>query len=192
MSRFKNDSILFCFSNDLQMKIWSIKFFTVKSCGTQTSSFFYPIFSKCLKLFCGRCLVPYRLWLLMCWSCSTFSTISSIFTVIDQPERGASLTLKFPDWKCLNQLCATYWYCIMSINITNSFSSLSRILPFFVIKFQNISNFFFIFTHFQDAITFDWINKYHNFFLKLFYDMSFFKRTQILLDSINITRVMQS
>jgi len=40
MNRFKNDSISFHFSNNSQMKIRSIKFFTVKSCGTQTSSFF--------------------------------------------------------------------------------------------------------------------------------------------------------
>jgi len=93
--------------------------------------------------------------------CSIFSMIS----VIGQPKRDASLTSKFPNFqKTLEPaLCHTYWYFIMSINITNFFSSLNRILSF-VMKFQSVSNFFFIFTHFQDAITFDWINKYHNFF----------------------------
>jgi len=104
------------------------------------------------------------IWLLMCRSCSTFSTISSSFPVIERSER-CIFNIQISILKTLEPtLCHTYWYCIMFINITNFFSSLSRIFPFFVIKFQNISNFFFIFTHFQDAITFDWINKYHNFF----------------------------
>jgi len=52
MSRFKNASVSFRFSNDSQMEIRSIKFFIVKSYGTRTSNFFlYPAFSG-LKLFC--------------------------------------------------------------------------------------------------------------------------------------------
>jgi len=128
-------------------------------------------------------------WLLMCRFCSTFSMILSIFS--DWSIRARCIfDIKISRLKTLESaLCHTCWYCI--INITHFFSSL-RILPFFVIKFQNASNFFFIFTHFQDAITFNWINKYHNFF-KLFYDLWWpLKRTQILSDPINITRVMRS
>ena len=46
----KNSSISFRFSSDSQMKTRSIKFFTVNSCGTQVSSFFwYPVLCQCFK-----------------------------------------------------------------------------------------------------------------------------------------------
>jgi len=60
MSRLKNGSISFRFSNDSHMEIRSIKFFTVKfHVVLKYRVFFYPAFSKRLKLFCSRCLILY-------------------------------------------------------------------------------------------------------------------------------------
>ena len=48
--RFKNGSISFRFSSESQMETRFIKFFTVNSCGTQVSRFFwYPILCKWFK-----------------------------------------------------------------------------------------------------------------------------------------------
>ena len=45
-------------------------------------------------------------WLLIYRFCSTFTRISSTFSLIGRPLRGASWTLKFPERKQLNHLLA--------------------------------------------------------------------------------------
>ena len=119
---------------EIAKEIRFIKFFSVKSCGKHWAFFCIQPFPM-VKLFCD--------WL---------TRARCIFDIKIFRLKMFELAL-----------CNTYRYCIMSINTTNFFSSLNRILPFFVIKFQNVSIFFFSFTHFQNAITFDWINQYHNF-----------------------------
>jgi len=89
MSRFKNDSILFRFSdfNDLQMEI-PLNFSLLDHMAPKHPVFFiqYPVFFKWFKtvLWSMFSSLPI-LWLLMC---STFSMIST-FPVIDRPERDA-------------------------------------------------------------------------------------------------------
>ena len=94
--RLKNGSISFRFSSDSQMETRSIKFFTVNSCGTQVSSFFwYPVLCKWFKTV---------LWSMfsfvamsrdeICRATSIFLRISSTFSTIGRPGQGWSLTSK--------------------------------------------------------------------------------------------------
>jgi len=128
------------------------KFFTVKLCGTQ-SNFFYPAFSKWFKTVSMFSFLSIS-WLPLCRSCSIFFMISSTFPMTDRPERGASLTSKSILKTLESVLCHMYYYCIMSINITNFFSSLSRILSFFCNKISKCIKIFFYFHSFSKCNNF--------------------------------------
>ena len=93
--RFKNGSTSFRFSSDSQMETQSNKFFTVNSCGTQVSNFFwYPVLCKWFQTV---------LWSMfssvvmsrdeICRSTSIFLRISSTFSTISRPGRGSSLSV---------------------------------------------------------------------------------------------------
>ena len=88
--RLKNGLISFRFNSDSQMETRSIKFFTVNSCGTQVSSFFwYPVLCKWFKTV---------LWSMfsfvamsrdeICRATSIFLRISSTFSTIGRPGQG--------------------------------------------------------------------------------------------------------
>lgn len=111
-------------------------------------------------------------------SCSIFSMISLTFSVIGRPARGAFLTSKFSSMESSEPFTGYFfWYYNRSLNIIDFCSFLRRIFPFFEIKFQNVSNFFLIFTHFKNTITFDRTNEFQFFFFNLFSKISFMDRT---------------
>jgi len=105
--------------------------------------FFYSAFSKCFKIvvyvFLSDIITANVSVLLNFFR--DFIDFSSDWSI----KARCIFDIKIFRSKTLELALCMYWYCVMSINITNFFSSLSRILPFFVIKFQNALNFFFIF-----------------------------------------------
>jgi len=129
------------------------------------SSFLYPVFFKWFKtiLWLMFSFLPIS-WLLMCQSYSTFSVIGFIDFSSDWSTRVKCIfDIKISRLKTLCArlklaLCHTYWYCIMSINITNFFSSLSRILSFFCNKTSKWIEFLLYFRSFSRRNNF-WLNK---------------------------------
>jgi len=132
------------------------------------------------------------IWSLMWRSCSTFSMISDFSS--DWSARARCVfDIKISRLKSFEPaLCHTYWYCIMFINITNFFSSLSCIVPFFSNKISKYIEFLLYFHSFSRRNNF-WLNKQvSQLFFKLLYVMSSFKRMQILPESNNTIGVMRS
>jgi len=124
--------------------------------------FFFPFLFQSspndLKLFCGRCLVPYHyhdanvpvLFNFFHDFINFFSDWSRVKCIFD---------IKISRLKILElAMCHTYWYCIMYINITNFFSSLSHFLLFFYNKISKCSVFLLYFHSFSRRNNF-WLNK---------------------------------
>jgi len=93
---------------------------------------------------------------LTCLSRLTFTMISSDFLMIGRPEQDSSFTSKFPARKRANHFCAAdFDRDIFIVNSAHFFTSLCSILAFIVVMLQNVANFFLIYLHFQNKITFD-------------------------------------
>ena len=143
--------------------------------------FLYPASSKWFKRLCrSRCLVPYR-------SRSIFSMIP-IDVSSDRSVRASWYLWRenFQIENAWTSFVPRVWHCITSTNKffcqPESHSSLFR---------NKIPKRMDILLHFISLIfSRRWINKYHNSFLSITLWYVTFKRTQVLPNPINITKVV--
>jgi len=101
-----------------------------------------------------------------CLSRSTFSMISSNFSMIDRPERGLSLTSKFPVRKQANHFRAANLKYLHHKQHKFFHKPVQRsyLYSYLVMMLQNIANFFLIYLHFQNKRTLDSLHRFQSFF----------------------------
>ena len=89
-------------------------------------------------------------WQLTWWYCYTKCKISSTFPVNGWPERGASLTSKFPEQNRANHSWVTeFTESYFTIYFTNCSACFCGVLTFFIVKKHHIAYFFRYFNHYK-------------------------------------------